>query len=99
MAAATLLDGPDGHGFVGLWEVGGFSGFVQQGRGAFPTTDLTCTIPLRNNGRAIKPQVFIQLDVVDKTAVPTFNSDFSVMTLTRTENASATTFSYLIIWQ
>ncbi len=99
MAAATLLDGPDARGFPGLWKVGGYNGYVQQGRGAFPTTATTCTIPLFNGGIAKKPQNFIQYDVVDKTVVVTFNADYSIATLTRTDTTSAAQFSYLFIWQ
>jgi hypothetical protein len=94
MAAATLLDGPASKGFLGRIDAGGFSYYVQHGRAKFPTTDLTCTIKLNSGGMMGKPAWYIQYSVVDKTAVATFNADYTIATITRTDATSEAEFCY-----
>lgn len=94
MAAATFLDGPYAKGFDGRIE--GMRSMCQWGRAAFPTTDLTCTIPLRSAGLTGTPLVFLQHSVVDKTLVPSISG--TTLTVTRTENSDSPEFSYLIIY-
>lgn len=95
MAAATLYGGPNGKGFIGRADLGGFSGYTQFGKASFPGTDLTCTMPLFNGGLAgADPLAYIQHSVVDKTVVATYSADKNTVTFTRTENSSNAPFNY-----
>lgn len=97
MAAATVDDGPYGKGFDGRFEIGGFSGYLQVGNAAFPTTDSTCTIGLRTGGlNPAKAIVIPILNIVDKTL--SWSITANTITFTRTDATSAAAFTYLIIY-
>ncbi len=97
MAAATLLDGPaPGISYTGRIDTGGFSPNAQWGRAAFPTTDTTCTIPLKDGGIGGLPLVFTNLNIIDKTL--TYSITGTTITFTRSGTDSNARFNYLIFY-
>ena len=96
ISAATLLDGPDGHGYVGHVQ-DGFGYFTQFGRAAFQTTDTGATMSLKSAGMQGTPIVFAQFETVaDKTITWTISGN--VITFIRTDTTSAAKFGYRILF-